>query len=49
MAKKRRNCKICGKYSAKRKVCKNCKEEQPYSPATKGALPFKRIKSVNKA
>ena len=30
---KNRNCEICGEYSGKRKICKKCKEEQPYKAA----------------
>ncbi len=41
---KRRNCKVCGEYSGKRKVCKKCKEEQPHKANFKGSgdKPFQR-------
>lgn len=49
---KRNNCKICGKYSAKRKVCKECKEEQPYVAAAAsnlgGGNPFERNGKITK-
>jgi hypothetical protein len=52
---KRKNCDICGKYSGKRNVCKDCKEKYPYKAApTKdkigmgGGLPFNRKKEYEK-
>ena len=39
---KRYNCKICGEYSAKRKICVKCKEEYPYKAASKGEDPRSR-------
>ena len=50
---KKKNCKICGDYSGKSKVCKECKEEQPYLAAnTKknggGGKPFIRNAKTTK-
>ena len=40
---KRYDCKICGKYAAKRKTCKKCKEDFPFKTSGQGAYPFSRL------
>lgn len=46
---KRNKCKICDIYSPKRKVCLNCKREQPFVASSKTKDPFKRSSSkINK-
>jgi hypothetical protein len=37
-----RKCKICGKRTAKRNVCLNCKIEQPFQSRSQGQNPFIR-------
>lgn len=34
---KKKYCKICGEYSGKRNICKDCKEKYPYNVNRKQA------------
>ena len=45
---KAKKCKVCGKDSWKRTVCKECKRKQPYKASAKGQTPFQRqLKGVD--
>ena len=39
---KRKNCKFCGKYSAKRDVCLECKEKYAFVASGESGRPFVR-------
>ncbi len=46
---KKKNCKVCGKSSGKRNICKGCKEDQPFEAAAQkvmgsGGKPFVRVR-----
>ncbi len=45
---KKKNCKICKKYSGKRNVCLDCKTKYPYIVSQKGKKPFNRMREFEK-
>ena len=47
--KKRKDCKVCGEYSAKSGTCKNCKEKFPFKSAGSDGEPFNRNKEFKKS
>ena len=45
----RKDCDVCGEYSAKRDTCLNCKEKFPFKSSGRGLKSFNRKEEFKKS